>query len=60
MTVMKFDTDTSECDPRNGQNLIDDKGIVEDLLSKEGWEHLDFDILLLFIITEKVRAKEWK
>jgi hypothetical protein len=43
MVVLKIDADTSECDHRKGQNEIDDKGIVEDLLSKQGWEHLDFD-----------------
>ena len=43
MVVLQIDADTSECDHRKGQNEIDEKGIVEDLLSKQGWEHLDFD-----------------
>ena len=43
MVVLQIDTDTSECDHRKGENEIDDKDIVEDLISKQGWEHLDFD-----------------
>jgi hypothetical protein len=34
MVVLQTDTDTSECDHRKGENEIDDKDIVEDLLSK--------------------------
>jgi hypothetical protein len=43
MVVIQIDDDTSECDHRKGPNEIDDKDIVEDLLSKQGWEYLDFD-----------------
>jgi hypothetical protein len=43
MVVLQIDIDKSECDHRKGQNEIDNKDIVEDLLSKQGWEHLDFD-----------------
>ena len=43
MVVLQIDTDTSECDHRKGENEIDYKDIVEDFLSKQGWEHLDFD-----------------
>jgi hypothetical protein len=43
LVVLQMDTDTSECAHHKGQNSIDDKNIVEYLLVRLEWEHLDFD-----------------